>query len=84
MKEACCSRTKHNNHLFRVHLQRLHQGAPEVQQTEEELFLKQLFMRETVFARAKKNNGCMTDEALCRYDKIHEIANEQYVNVMLY
>lgn len=41
-------------------------------------------MRETEFARAEKNNGGMTDEALCRYDKIHEIANEQYVNVMLY
>lgn len=84
MKEACCSCTKHNNHLFRVHLQILRQGAPEVHQTEEVLFLKQLFMRERVFARAEKNNGGMTDEALCRYDKVHEIANEKYVNVMLY
>lgn len=52
-------------------------------ETEEKLLLKQLFMQETAIAKAQ-NSRRITDEALCRYDKISTIANEQYVNVLLY
>lgn len=51
--------------------------------TEERRFLKQLFTQETAFAAAE-NSRRITDEALCRWDEINQIANEQYVNAMLY
>lgn len=40
-------------------------------------------MQEAALSNAENNCG-ITDEALCRCDKIYEIANEHYVNVMLY
>lgn len=64
-------------------LQRLRRGAREGGGGEEKLFFKQLVVRETALAKAG-NSHRVTDEALCRCDKTNQIANEQYVNAMLY